>query len=154
MAHPPPDEVRRVDADELLPIVVGAHLEAEAYDRAFGERLRTVIAGRGLPDAGPRPPVPLVMSDVWYLNEPKLRVRPTIAVGRPDLNAATAYLSRKLPTALLIEGSCRIQLDPEFIDPFACLWGTTPKRAGDAMEVFIDRYLDGFLEAAELASLD
>src|SRR5688572_24511798 len=89
--------------DQLLLIVVGAHLRAELHDRPLTDRLLQAIRARG-----PARLRPVVCTDVWYLNAPELHARPVIAVGDPSVNAATAYLSNRLPTALLIEDSLRI----------------------------------------------
>jgi len=48
----------------------------------------------------------LVCSDVWYLNNDPLRSRPTISIGGPGVNALSAYLADKLPSAFAIEMSC------------------------------------------------
>jgi len=133
-----------------MPLVVGAKLEAELRDRPLAVRLRDRIAP---PDASPVPRdaghlQPIVCTDLWYLNDDALRLQPTIAIGRPEDNAATAFLAGRLPTAFVAEDSFRIQFDPELIDLHVCLWGQTTDQTEAAIGLFIDRYLNGFLEAA------
>jgi hypothetical protein len=142
--------VRELDLATVIPIVVGAHIEAELTDRLVANRLRDrmieVIAAS--PDADCSRLHPVVITDLWYLNNQPLRVRPTIAIGRPEVNAATAYLARKVPTALVVEDAYRIQVDPEFIDVHACLWGTSPAATATSAEVFEKRYLARWLVTA------
>lgn len=137
----------------MLLIVVGAHLRAELHDRPLGYRLRDVILhrqdmlrARHLEDG---PGLKAVLcTDLWYLNAKELLDRPTIAIGDPAVNAATAYLSNRLPTAFVIENSLRVHLDLEFIDPQACLWGVNPSATNSAIDLFVERYLDDFLKQA------
>ena len=79
-----------------------------------------------------------------------LRTRPTIAIGAPEVNAATAYLASRVPTRFAMEGSYRIQLDPEYIERRVCLWGTTTRTTTEALDQFIQRYLDDFLQEVSL----
>jgi hypothetical protein len=150
MTPEPTPAVRELDLATVIPIVVGAHIEAELNDRVIANRLRDrmvkVIAACADTDCGRLRPV--VMTDLWYLNNQPLRLRPTIAIGRPEVNAATAYLARKVPTALVVEDAYRIQVDPEFIDVHACLWGTSPAATATAAEVFEKRHLARWLATA------
>jgi hypothetical protein len=136
---------REIDLDGTLLLVVGAHLEAELTDRALAYRLRETI----LETPCERRLLPIVCTDLWYLNNQPLRLRPTIALGRPEINAVTAYLASRVPTALVIEDAYRIQLDPELIDLKACVWGAEARDTAAALGCFIERYLPGYLEAAE-----
>ncbi len=137
-----------LDAQRLLLIVVGAHLEAEVAHRPLGERLRGRIQqwlARGLEV---KPLRPLVCSDLWYLNAPSLMARPTISIGEPQVNAASAYFSRRLPTALVIDDTLQVQLDPEFVRLQACVWGTDRQATASGVDLFVERYLEPFLCAA------
>lgn len=135
--------------DRLRPpgavIVVGAHPNAERHDRptayALVEGMRRRVAGSPHPD-------PLVCTDLWWFNDPSLRDRPTISIGSPQVNALTAYLADKLPTAFAIDGVLMVQLDPAFGDTLAACWGTTHAQTAAAAEVFAERYLGGFLGSA------
>lgn len=91
---------------------------------------------------------PLVCSDVWFLNDDSLRNCPVIAVGGPRVNALSAYLGDKLPGALVIDGVLMVQLDIEFAERSACCWGESTDGTLQAVELFCEKYLDGFLHAA------
>ena len=68
---------------QLLPIVSGAHLKAELADRALADRLarrirairrrEDVSLGEGL--------IPVVLTDIWYLNDTDLLLQPAIVIG-------------------------------------------------------------------------
>lgn len=146
--HPHDD----IDDSRLLLIVVGAHIQSEVSDRPLAYRLRERILHWQEQESEPSDPCggvqPVVCCDLWYLNNQPLLARPTIAVGNPSVNAATAYLAPKLPTAFVIEGALRVHLDLEFIDLQACLWGVNPSATVSAIDLFVDRYLDGFLRGS------
>lgn len=135
-----------IDLQTVLPIVIGAHPIGEIEHRPLGYRLGEVIAARAMAlgeDAHRL--TPLVCSDLWYLNDRALMERPTIAIGDPAINAATAFLANRLPAALVIEGALRIHLDPEFIDLNTCMWGVDRQATAMAVEAFIERYLVEFV---------
>jgi hypothetical protein len=139
---------------DLLLIVVGSSLAAEVIDRPQAERLRDEIARRlaaGDPPAdGLRGLQPAICTDLWYLNDRDLADLPVIALGEPTRNAATAMLCARLPTAMVVEESFRVHLDPEFVEqqPRAAVWGRDAAATGAAIDAFTDRYLGGFLSAA------
>lgn len=154
-----------LETGSLLLIVVGADLRAEISDRPLAYRLREQILrwqdehdeaeadgiaeSAGLAGNLGHRLEPLVCSDLWYLNNPGLMARPTIAVGDPAVNAATAYLAPKLATALVIEQVFRVHLDLEYIELQACLWGVNPSATASAIDLFAERYLDVFLSEAQ-----
>ena len=138
------------DTAVLLPIVVGARLEAELVDRPLAYRLADAIRLRQSSDDD-EALVPLVCTDLWYLNDADLQARPTVTIGEPDVNAATAFLARRLPTAFVIEGSLRIQLDLELLDLRACLWGKDARATASCHDLFVERYLEDFVRAAKTA---
>ena len=80
-------------------IVVGAHLRAEVADRPLAYRLRERIHawlekfGTGMNV----PIMPVVCTDIWYMNQEPLQNRPTISLGGPGVNALSAYYGQKLP---------------------------------------------------------
>lgn len=138
----PRDEI---DTERVLPIVVGAHLQAELWDRGPAYRLRELAAsalGQG------HRLEPVVCTDLWYMNSPALRGRPTISVGSPGLNALSAYLADKLPSAFVVDGVLMVQYDPQAQDPAACCWGVDAESTAAAVDAFCDRYLGDFLDAA------
>jgi len=140
----------RDESGQTVLLVVGAHLRAEREHRPLAYTLRDRLAAMIGPDG---PLAPLVCTDLWYLNQPPLRARPTISLGSPAENALTAYLVDKLPVATAVEGLFAVQLDLEFIDLQACIWGADEDATAAAVDVFTDRYLDDFLrESANRAA--
>jgi len=140
-----------IDTDRLILIVTGAHLIAEAGDRpvAYGLRQRMLdwLATRGQPETPGNTRV-IVCSDLWYLNNDDLRARPTISVGGPAVNALSAYLGDKVPSAFAIEDVLVVQADLDFVDVVACCWGKDRAATAAAVEAFAERYLDDFMDAA------
>ena len=138
------------DTDTVLLIVVGAHLIAELADRPSAYQLAQQIVDwqRQHLDCDEPQLSPVVCSDMWYLNSAQLMTRPTICLGRPGINAASAYFANRLPTAFVVEQSFQVQLDVEFLDMQACIWGIDAAATASAIEIFETRYLDSFLRAA------
>ncbi len=136
------------DLRTIMPIVVGAHLQAEIQDRPLGARIRRVIRQWQMEHDQTPACVPLVCTDLWYLNAPELVERPTISVGDPAVNAASAWFANRLPTAFMIEHSFQVQLDPEFIHLQACVWGVDHAATRAGVDLFLERYLDPFLRTA------
>jgi len=138
-----------LDPGNLLLIVTGAHLRAEQADRPLAQRLQKRIEtwvhrhDNALDD----PLLPVSCCDLWYLNQPTLQRRPTISIGGPGVNALSAYFYRRLDPALVRDKQLIIQLDPEFVDLRVCLWGPDHQRTAEALEIFMRRFLDGFLRA-------
>jgi len=137
-----------MDADNLLLLVVGADLRAELGDRPLATRLREAILQWQNANECDAPLLPVICTDVWYLNTTDLMSRPTISLGDPGVNAATAYLTPHLPTAFVMEHTLRIHMDPELVDARACLWGASAGATASAVEIFTRRHLDDFLRAA------
>ncbi len=143
-----------VNVDTLLPIVVGAHPRAEKHDRPLAAALRDEIARRiarrfpGQPGGDHAPLEPLVITDVWYLNDQSLRACPCVCIGSPGVNALSAYLGDKLPSAYVIDDTLMVQLDPELTELTCCCWGTNAAATAGAIRAFCDKYLDAFLDAA------
>ncbi len=148
MAAPPDNDPDALGPDRLLLIVVGAHLQAEQEHRPLGYRLRESIVRwqAGHPEVNPLKP--LLCTDLWYLNAEDLMQRPTIAVGAPALNAVSAFFANRLPTALVIDQSLQVQLDPEFVTLQACVWGVDEPATASGVDLFESRYLDAFLRSA------
>jgi hypothetical protein len=138
-----------LDPANLLLIVVGAHLRAEAADRPLAYRLAARIDAwlDDHADALGVPIEPIVCSDIWYLNHDVLHVRPTVSIGGPGVNALSGYFGQKLDPAVLAENKMVIQLDPEFVDLRVCVWGMDHDLTVQAVELFITKYLEGYLRA-------
>lgn len=135
--------------DTVLPIVVGAHPRAEICDRPLATRLARVIRDwqeREL-DAGDRVLTPLVCTDLWFLNDRELMRQPSVAIGDPGINAATAYYAARLPKAFVVDDVCAVQLDAEFLEPSVALWGPEWRGTEAAVDAFLQRYLHAFLRA-------
>lgn len=141
-----------IQTDQLILIVTGAHLRAEAIDRPIAYHLRHQIAGwlarHDQPESPDRPRV-LVCSDVWYLNNDPLRSRPTISIGGPGVNALAAYLRDKLPSAFTVEDVLMVQADLDFVEVLASCWGVDAGATAAAVDAFVERYLDAFMDAAQ-----
>lgn len=127
-------------------IVVGAHPCAERSDRPTAYTLADRIHS-AVPELLRQEP--LVCTDLWWLNDASLRDRPTISIGAPEVNALTAYLADKLPTAFAIDEVLMVQLDPAFGDNLAACWGVNHRQTAAAVDVFAERYLSGFLALRE-----
>jgi hypothetical protein len=136
-----------IDADTLLLLVVGAHLKAELADRPQAQRLIECIGLWQETHAGYPPLRPIICSDLWYLNDRGLHDRPAIIIGDPAVNAAAAFFANRLPTALVVENTFEVQIDVEFIDLHACLWGVNQAGTTAAVDAFIKRFLNDFLRA-------
>jgi hypothetical protein len=139
-----------MDPERLVLVVVGADLRAEACHRALAESLCRSIRRWGEDEASAldvEPLAPLTCTDLWHMNDALLRRRPAIALGGPDVNATTAWLGSRLPTAFVIEGRLRIHLDPEFVEEQVCLWGVDDAATAAAVQVFAERYLDRYLRS-------
>jgi hypothetical protein len=142
----PDDE--EINPDDLLMIVVGATPRAELVDRPLALTLREQI-DRWIDLSGCEQPLrPLICTDLWFLNDEPLQSRPTIAIGHPSVNAVSALLANRLPSAYVIEQQFEVQMDAELLDLQACLWGANQRGTASAVNAFTERYLDGFLRAA------
>ncbi|MFW5681451.1 MAG: hypothetical protein ACOC1G_00455 [Phycisphaeraceae bacterium] len=137
--------------DDKIFIVVGVHLRAEVGDRPLAYELRDQIErwksehAEVLTD----PLEPVVLSDVWYLNQEDLQRRPTICIGGPGVNALSAFFAQQLPEDSEIdEQQVVIQIDPDFTDLRVCIWGTNHELTHQGVELFAQQYLEGFLRAA------
>ena len=139
---------RRPRSNKQILIVTGAHLSAEVFDRPLAYRLRERILTAI--DATDQPAMVVVCSDLWYLNRDALRDLPAVSVGGPTVNAVTAYLADKLPSAFAIDGELVVQGDWER-SPLSACWGRDAARTAKAVEVFADKYLEQWLGAAAAA---
>ena len=141
------------DSDEAytLLIVTGSHLRAESADRPLAYQLQTQIEDwlTTHEDALNVRIEPIVCSDIWFLNNQELQRRPVISIGGPGVNALAAYFAKFLPSDEENENEPRvlIQIDPEFTDLHACIWGTNNELTRKGVDLFADSYLDGYLRA-------
>ena len=141
-----------IDTDRLICIVVGVQLRAELGDRPLAYRIEQELRQRleaalGKPAEGEPPRLaPVVLSDVYYLNNDELEARPAISVGGPGMNALSAMLVDKLPTAVAIEKTLVVQMDLEMDDVRCAVWGMDHLDTVRAVDLFITKYLDRFVE--------
>ena len=98
------------------------------------------------PDGEPPRLSPVVISDVFYLNSEEMQARPAVAVGGPAMNAVSALLVDKLPTAVAVEDTLVIQMDLEMEDQRCAVWGMNHLDTVRAVELFISKYLYPFVE--------
>jgi len=138
-----------IDPDTLLLIIVGAHLKAEANDRPTAYRLLDAVQKQLHQQTASTdwPITPMVCTDVWYLNSNALHGRPLISIGGPGVNAVSAYLYQKLPTALAVEDQLVVQLDVEMADLRCAIWGVDGGHSNSAVELFETKYLPEFIRA-------
>jgi hypothetical protein len=138
-----------IEIDNLLLIVVGGQLRAEAADRPLAYRLLEAVQAQLHQQIGSTdwPIEPLVCTDILYMNQGELQARPTISIGGPGVNAVSAYLYQKLPTALAIEDKLVVQLDVDFADFRGAIWGVDAQHTLAALELFEQKYLPEFINA-------
>ena len=135
--------------ESVMPIVVGVHLRAEISDRPLGERVaRHVRAIRRAEDLAPDEGLmPVVMSDIWYLNDSDLMLQPAIIIGDPGVNAASAHWAARVPTAFAFENSHQIHMDLDGAYQVACISGVDHAKVEVATDHFERRYLLAWLES-------
>ncbi len=126
--------------------MVGAHLRAESGDRPLAYRLRDVMLSWCENHSDHEAPFDvLVCSDVWCMNNDDLLRLPTVSIGGPGVNALTANLADKTPSAFVIENELIVQVDLDFYDLRAAVWGMSHSSTIRAVEAFIEKYLDLYL---------
>lgn len=136
--------------DNGILIVTGSRLRAEQADRPLAYQLQEAIANRmEAADCQDGYCNVLVISDLWYLNSEPLHKIPTIALGGPGVNAASAHFFKSLPQALRVDDQFLIQMDLKDKDLRAAIWGFTHETTVNALRIFIGNgYLERFLNAA------
>ena len=156
--HTEPPEEPAADTSEpaeqpsyKLLLVTGSHLRAEAADRPLAYHLQAKIED-WLVKHDPYLNVhidPIVCSDIWFLNNQELQRRPVICIGGPGVNALSAYFAKFIPEdeEIMNEPRVLIQIDPEFTDLHACIWGTNHELTRKGLELFTDQYLDEYMKA-------
>jgi hypothetical protein len=142
-----------LDRPGLL-VVLGADPRAEALDRPLGDALARALnqrlavraqqLGRALACA-------VTITDLWYLNNSHLRVRPAISVGGPDVNAWSAFLVGRLPVVQAQHDRWAVHADLHTGQPAACCWGVDAPATRTAIEQLLARHIDPILAAAEQA---
>ena len=133
------------EIDALAPVVVGVQPHAEMWHRPLAYRMRDQILHWQETFCDDPVLIPVVISDVWYVNHRAYESRPVISIGEPRVNALTAFLTDKLPVAAAEEEQYLVQIQDSFQVARACLWGNQPNRTQDAVDVFLDRFLDDWM---------
>jgi hypothetical protein len=142
-----------IDTDRLVWIVTGVHLTAELGDRPLAYRVETELRARlsqklPAPLEGEQPRwAPVVVSDVYYLNHSEAQSGPAISIGGPGVNMLSGTWVEQIPMALAIENVLVVQMDLESSPFRACVWGMSHVDTIRAVDVFVTRYLDGFIDA-------
>ncbi len=142
-----------IDPQRLIWIVTGVQLTAELGDRPLAYRIERELRDRlatllDPPEPG-EPPLlsPVVVSDVYYLNNDDARKGPTISIGGPGMNALSASLVEQLPTPVAIENTLVVQMDLEMNDLRCAIWGMNHLDTVRAVDTFIAKgYLDTFVK--------
>jgi hypothetical protein len=141
-----------IDLDRLVCIVVGVQLRAELGDRPLAYRVESEMRARleaalGKPPEGEPPRLaPVVLSDVYFLNNEPIQSRPAVSIGGPAMNAFSALLVDQLPTVVAIENTLVVQMDLEMDDPRCAVWGMNHVDTVRAVDLFVVKgYLDRFV---------
>lgn len=137
---------------DLLPIVVGIHLDAEVYDRPLA--LRLVDAIRRWQHAYCDSPIcrPTVVSDALYLSDESMQRLPVISLGHARVNALSAALIERLPVVYSRHGRLAIQSDLMGEPTRLCAWAAHREDGIEAVDRLIDVELDDFLESVAAAA--
>ena len=141
-----------IDTDRLVCIVVGVQLRAELGDRPLAYRVEAEMRARldaalgKPPEGGPPRLTPVVLSDVYFLNNEPIQSRPAVSIGGPAMNAFSALLVDQLPTVVAIENTLVVQMDLEMDDPRCAVWGMNHVDTVRAVDLFVVKgYLDRFV---------
>ena len=142
-----------IDPQRLIWIVTGVQLKAELGDRPLAYRIEKQLRDRlaallDKPEAGEPPRLtPVVVSDVYYLNNDDAQKGPTISIGGPGMNALSASLVEQLPTPVAIENALVVQMDLDMNDLRCAIWGMNHLDTVRAVETFIAKgYLETFVK--------
>jgi len=142
-----------IDPQRLIWIVTGVQLNAELGDRPLAYRIERELRDRfatllAPPEPGEPPRLsPVVVSDVYYLNNEDAQKGPTISIGGPGSNALSASLYEHLPTAVTIENTLVVQMDLDLHDLRCAIWGMNHLDTVRAVDTFIAKgYLDMFVK--------
>jgi hypothetical protein len=130
-----------------LLIVTGSTLRAEEMDRPLAyylkQRIEQIVADNE--PSGSALTVRVVADFRWIHDEP-LQDVPTISVGGPGVNALADRWFDEVPFSLAVDKQYYIQMDPDFSESRASIWGMDNATTQIAVSVFIDRFLPRFLE--------
>jgi hypothetical protein len=126
--------MKLVDTDETVVLVTGTSLRAEEADRPLAYWIKREIDRRGAGHAYRRG---VVVGDRWYLENGVFHLNPTIAIGGPGANAASAEFADSVPMAWTREDRAFIQADFGGELRRAILWGADVAGTTLAVEQFM-----------------
>ncbi len=130
-------------AENMILVVTGASLRAEAMDRPLAYQVKAAI-DENLREAEPWQCT--VISDIWYLNNDVFSGQPTISVGGPGVNALSSFFYERLPTLLAVENVLLIQMDLGGDARRCAVWGMDHEMTVEAVDTFLQKgYLQQFL---------
>jgi hypothetical protein len=139
----------------LLLIVVGSTLRAEEVDRPLAYFLKQRVEqylDEHVPESGPIR-VRVVADFRWIHDEPLQRL-PTISVGGPGVNALAHRWLEDVPVSLAVDERYYVQMDPDFDEPRASIWGMDNATTQIAVSVFVDRFMARFLDHCAAITLN
>jgi len=145
-----------IDTSRLIWIVTGVSLVAELGDRPLAYRIEREIRDRLAARLSTSSAIeglsvltPVVVSDVFYLNDEAIQSQPTISVGGPGVNMLSGTLTERLPTAMAMENVLVVQMDVAMKANHASIWGMTHLDTVRAVELFVTKYLDVYLDGLQ-----
>ena len=120
-----------IDIQETLLIVVGSELIPEEKDRPLAYRLKDIIDREGSTPYQRS----IVVSDRWYLDNEMFHICPTLLIGGPGVNAATAYFYKEMTLVWSEQETAFFQFKSP--DCFS-LWGMNQAGTDRAIQYFIE----------------
>ncbi len=91
-----------------------------------------------------------VIADFRWIHDEFLQSLPTISLGGPGVNALSHRWLEEVPISLAFNERYFIQMDPDLSEPRVSIWGMDNPTTQIAASVFLDRFLDPFLERCTL----
>ncbi len=131
-----------IDINETILIVVGSELVPEEKDRPLAYRLKERIDSKGCSTYQRA----IVVSDRWYLDNDMFHICPTIIIGGPGVNYASAEFYKDTPVVWSEGDNAFLQVTEEDTPNHALLWGMDQAGSEQAINHFVEgKFLDHFL---------
>lgn len=128
-----------IDIQETILIVTGSELTPEEKDRPLAYKLKETIDAKG---SNPYQKA-VVVSDRWYLDNEMFQICPSILVGGPGVNAATANFHKEMALVWTDRENAFIQAKEH---ERVALWGMNQAGTEMALDRFVaGAYLDAML---------
>lgn len=124
----------QIDVNDTVLIVVGSELTPEEKDRPLAYSLKSTIDTNGK-NSFQRC---VVVSDRWYLDNELFQVCPTIMIGGPGVNAATAHFCEKIPVVWNDDEESFLQISMSDTIAKVLIWGLNQQRTEQAMTMFVE----------------